>query len=331
MRMQQPAPVRATAPAPDTKTAVVLVNLGTPDAPTAAAVRRYLGEFLMDRRVVALSRLIWWPLLNFVILPLRSPRVAKLYAGVWMDEGSPLAAYTARLARGLQARLPQWRVVYAMRYQNPSLARTLETLRAQGATQIFVLPLYPQFSTTTTASVNDVATRIEGTQVLQDYHLDPAWIAAIADSIRAHWQKNGQGERLLFSFHGIPQRLNDAGDPYRRQCEASTAAIIEALGVDPSLALLTFQSRFGREPWLQPYTDKTLEGLAASGVRTVDVVCPGFAVDCLETLEEIALQNAEIFGEQGGEALRYIPCLNDSAAHVEVMAGLIERELRADA
>jgi protoporphyrin/coproporphyrin ferrochelatase len=318
----------ATPHAPDT--AVVAVNLGTPDAPTAPAVRRYLAEFLHDYRVVPLTRWLWCPILHFVILPLRSPRVAGKYAEVWMEGGSPLAVHTRRLAEAMQARLPGVRVEHAMRYGNPSLAATLQRLRDAGTRRILVLPLYPQYSTTTTASVDDVARRFgDGVRVLQDYHVDSGWVEAVAASIRAAWADGTRGERLLFSFHGIPQRLVDAGDPYARQCRASTDAVAAALGMDPDGIMLTFQSRFGREPWLQPYTDETLRELARQGVRHVDVVCPGFAVDCLETLEEIAMQNAELFREAGGAALRYIPCLNDAPAHADALAALARRELDA--
>jgi ferrochelatase len=318
--------------APDT--AVLLVNLGTPDAPTAPAVRRYLAEFLHDYRVVPLSRWLWCPILHFVILPLRGPKVAKKYAEIWMDGGSPLAVHTRDLAAAMRPRLPDLRVEWAMRYGNPALAPTIARLRAEGVRRILVLPLYPQYSTTTTASVEDVVARVAREagdalriETVADYHRDPGWVAAIADSVRAHWAAHGRGERLLFSFHGIPQRLVDAGDPYRAHCEAGVDAIVAALGIGRDEALLTFQSRFGREPWLQPYTDKTLEALAAQGVKTLDVVCPGFAVDCLETLEEISLQNAELFREAGGETLRYIPCLNASPAHADALAALTSHRL----
>ena len=325
--------MRMTTPLPQAEPAVLLVNLGTPDAPTPSAVRRYLAEFLHDRRVVALTRWLWCPLLHFVILPLRAPRVARLYAGVWMDQGSPLAVHTARLAGALAPRLPGMRVGHAMRYGTPSLRHALEAIRDDGERRVLVLPLYPQYSTTTTASVADVVEAVFGdsgrARMLGDYHLDPAWVEAVAASIRAHWDTRGRGERLLFSFHGIPQRLVDAGDPYARQCRASTDAIVRALGLGDDEALLTYQSRFGREPWLQPYTDATLQALGDAGVRSVDVVCPGFAVDCLETLEEIALQNAEKFRAHGGQALRYIPCLNDAPAHADTLAALARRELAA--
>lgn len=324
-----------SASTPAARDAIVLVNLGTPDAPTPGAVRRYLAEFLHDHRVVALTRWLWCPILHFVILPFRSPRVAKLYAGVWMDDGSPLAVYTARLAAAVQAQMPEAHVVHAMRYGNPSLRKVLEGLRDAGHARVQVLPLYPQYSTTTTASVGDVVEAVFGStgvaRMRDDYHLDPDWVESVAASIRAHWDAHGRGERLVFSFHGIPQRLADAGDPYPAQCRASVDAIVQALGIAPDDAMLTFQSRFGREPWLQPYTDETLKALGDAGVRTLDVVCPGFAVDCLETLEEIALQNAEIFREHGGQALRYIPCLNDAPAHARVLAALTRRDLAAQA
>lgn len=308
--------------------ALLLVNLGTPDAPTASAVRRYLAEFLHDHRVVQLTRWLWCPLLHFVILPLRSPKVALKYASVWLPGGSPLAVHTAALADRVQAALPDCQVAHAMRYGSPSVAAALRALRDRGVKRVRVLPLYPQYSTTTTASVADaIASHGNGLQVemLQDYHRDPDWAAAVARSIRAHWDLHGRGDRLLLSFHGIPQRLVHAGDPYASQCEASTAAIAEALGIPRDEILLTFQSRFGRERWLQPYTQQTLEALAADGVRTVDVACPGFAVDCLETLEEIAVENAHAFVAAGGDTLRYIPCLNAGDAHAQVLAGLARR------
>lgn len=327
-----------TTPASAPDTAVLLVNLGTPDAPTAPAVRRYLAEFLHDHRVVALSRWLWCPILHFIILPLRGPKVAKKYAQIWMEDGSPLAVHTRDLAVAMQDRLPGLRVAWAMRYGNPSMAATVAALRADGVRRIVLLPLYPQYSTTTTASVTDVAERLarEAGDALRidtivDYHLDPAWIAAVAGSIRAHWAQHGRGERLLFSFHGIPQRLVDAGDPYRAQSQASVDAIVAALadvpGFEPAQAMLTFQSRFGREPWLQPYTDKTLEALAAQGVKRIDIVCPGFAVDCLETLEEITVENDALFRAAGGDALRYIPCLNAAPAHADALAALAQRRV----
>ncbi len=302
-----------------------MVNLGTPAAPTARAVRRYLAQFLHDHRVVQLTRWLWCPLLHFVILPLRSPKVARKYAAVWLPEGSPLAVHTARLANAVQARMPDQQVTHAMRYGEPSLASALTRLRDEGAQEVRVLPLYPQYSTTTTAAVADVIqTHGKGLDVsmLADYHRDAGWAGAVAASIHAHWAANGRGERLLLSFHGIPQRLVDGGDPYAAHCEASTQVIADALDMPRGEVLLTFQSRFGREQWLQPYTQATLEQLARDGVRSIDVACPGFAVDCLETLEEIAMENAKAFRDAGGESLRYIPCLNDSDAHADALVAL---------
>ncbi len=307
--------------------AVVLVNLGTPDAPTARAVRRYLSEFLHDHRVVQLTRWLWCPLLHGVILPLRGGRVARKYAAIWLEGGSPLAVHTRALATAVQQRMPQATVVHAMRYGSPSLASTLATLR-QSHDRIVVLPLYPQYSGTTTASVGDIVERSPATSVrmLGDYHLDPAWTAAIADSVRSHWQRHGRGEHLLLSLHGIPQRLVAAGDPYAVQCEESAQAIADALDLGTGEWTLAYQSRFGSERWLQPATVDVIDALAGSGVRTLDVVCPGFAVDCLETLEEISMMLAERFEHSGGR-LRYIPCLNDSPAHADALAALIQREL----
>lgn len=308
-------------------TALLVVNLGTPEAPTASAVRRYLGEFLSDRRVVQIPRIAWLPLLYGLILPLRGPKAAAKYASVWLPEGSPLAVYTRRLAAAVQARLPQWRVVDAMRYGEPSLTTRLRALRKDGVQRIVVLPVYPQYSTTTTESVRDVVVReAAGLQVhfIEEYAVDPGWLDAVVDSIRAWRAAQGAGEHLLFSYHGLPQRLARAGDPYPQQCEASTRAIVRALGLRDDEWTLTYQSRFGKERWLEPATDVTLRALAARGVCKVDVVCPGFAVDCLETLEEVGLGLAEEFAHAGGE-LRYLPCLNDGDAHADALAALARR------
>lgn len=320
-------------PLPDRPdTALVLVNLGTPDAPTAAAVRRYLSEFLHDHRVVQLTRWLWCPLLHFVILPLRGPKVARKYRQIWLPEGSPLLVHTRALAAAVQARMPELRVEAAMRYGNPSLKAVLASLREAGTRRVLVLPLYPQYSTTTTASVADVladAGAPPEVRMVEHYAGDAGWVDAVAASIRAHWAAHGRGERLLLSYHGIPQRVAEGGDPYPRQCEAGTAAIARALGLGADEILHTYQSRFGKEAWLEPYTDRTLEQLARAGVSTVDVACPGFAVDCLETLEEIAVENAALFREHGGGALRYIPCLNASPPHADALARIARRALEA--
>ncbi|MFC3550761.1 ferrochelatase [Lysobacter cavernae] len=336
-----PAAARIASPAHDSTaaprdTALVLVNLGTPDAPTAPAVRRYLSEFLHDRRVVTLTRWLWWPLLHLVILPLRAAKVARKYASIWLpdaadgahDGGSPLAVHTQRLAQAVQRELPQLRVVAAMRYGQPALAQTLQVLRAQGVARVLALPLYPQYSTSTTASVGDVLAGATGlqTRMVEDYHAQADWIEAVAASIRSHRAEHGAGAHLLFSFHGLPQRFVDAGDPYARQCEASARAIAQRLGLADDAWTLSYQSRFGRERWLEPATRDTLAALAQRGVREVDVVAPGFAVDCLETLEEVAMMLAEDFAARGGR-LRYIPCLNDRPAHAHALAAIAQRAL----
>lgn len=310
--------------------AVVLVNLGTPDAPTPAAIRRYLGEFLGDRRVVSLPRWLWLPLLHGVILPLRAPKVAPKYASVWMDEGSPLAVHTRRLAAAVQAEMPGLRVVDAMRYGQPSLAAVLQALRAEGVDRALVLPLYPQYSTTTTASVGDVVAREASLplRMVRDYHVDPGWVDAVAGSIRRYRNEHGAGDHLVFSFHGLPQRVVDNGDPYQRQCQAGAQAIASALGLEAQAWTISYQSRFGRERWLEPATATALSDLAGRGVGTIDVVAPGFAADCLETLEEISIMLAEEVAARGSQ-LRYIACLNESVEHARALAGIAHRELAA--
>jgi ferrochelatase len=322
------------APAPTPRTTLLLVNLGTPAAPTAAAIRRYLGQFLRDRRVVELPRWLWWPLLHLLVLPLRAPRLAKKYADIWTARGSPLLAHSRALAQAVQAQLPDTDVRLAMRYGEPAIAGQLRAADAAGATRVLVLPLYPQYSASTTATVHDiVAAELAGWRarpaltLVRDYHLDDGWLEALAQSVRAHWHEHGHAERLLMSFHGLPQAQDRAGDPYARQCRASAAALARRLELRDEDWALSFQSRFGRAAWLQPYTDATLEALARAGVKRVDVICPGFAVDCLETLEEIAVENAGRFRAAGGEALRYIPALNASEAHARALAALARREV----
>ena len=311
---------------------LLLVNLGTPDAPTAPAVARFLDEFLSDRRVVSLPRWLWRPVLRWLVLPRRSPAVARKYAAIWLPGGSPLAVHTRALADAVQQRLPQVHVDVAMRYGAPSLPAALERARARGG-RVVVLPLYPQYSTTTTASVADVVDADgAGVQLVDDYHDDPAWVAAVAGSIREHRAAHGAGEHLVLSFHGIPQRVVDAGDPYQRQCEASARAIAAALGLADGDWTLAYQSRFGGGRWLQPATQDVLDALAARGVRTVDVACPGFSADCLETLEEIGMMLAERFAERSAGrsgSLRAIPCLNDAPAHADAIASLALRQFGA--
>ncbi|GAB1595096.1 ferrochelatase [Lysobacter sp. PAGU 2638] len=313
------------------RTALVLVNLGTPDAPTPSAVRRYLAEFLHDHRVVDLTRWLWCPLLHFVILPVRGGPVAKKYASIWMegdDGGSPLAVYTRRLARAVQAELPEVLVIDAMRYGRPSLKDALAQLHAGGIERVVMLPLYPQYSTSTTASVADIVDRMPSlpTRMVDDYHLDAGWVTAVADSIRAARAGTTGDRHLLFSYHGLPERFIRRGDPYQAQCEASSEAIARALGLERSQWSLAYQSQFGKEKWVGPSTRDTLAGFAARGVLDVDVACPGFAVDCLETLEEISDMLAHEFAQAGGR-MNYIPCLNDTPTHARVLAELTRRAL----
>lgn len=310
---------------------VLLVNLGTPAQPTASAVRRYLRAFLGDRRVVDLPRLLWKPLLELVILPLRSGRVAKLYASIWMAEGSPLRHYSLALARRIASLLGDgYRVELAMTYGEPSLPDALARLRAAGVEELVVLPLYPQYSATTTAAVFDQLSLLLRQQrdlpslhFVRNYHQYPAYIAALAASITRFWRQHGKAQKLMFSFHGIPQRFADAGDPYPRHCQQTAEAVAALLGLQDDEWLLCYQSRFGREPWLQPYTDQTLTALPGQGTTAVQVICPAFAVDCLETLEEIAEQNRELFLHAGGQSYQYIPCLNDDDGHAAALTALI--------
>ncbi|WP_313458583.1 ferrochelatase [Stenotrophomonas sp.] len=308
-------------------TAVLAVNLGTPQTPTAPAVRRYLAEFLSDPRVVSIPAILWKPLLYGLILPLRSGRSAAKYAQVWLPDGSPLMVYTRRLAEAMQTLMPDLTVRHAMRYGAPALTTELDRLAAEGVRRVVVLPLYPQYSTTTTASIEDQLRqwqpRHPGVTVtlVRDYAVDPQWVDAVAGSIRAWWDQHGRGEKLMFSFHGIPQRLADAGDPYPQRCEASARAIAEALGLGDGEWQLAYQSRFGREKWLQPYAEPTLWGWAESGMKRIDVVCPGFATDCLETLEEVAMGFTETLAERGAQ-MRYIPCLNDAPEHARALSRL---------
>ena len=314
---------------------LLLVNLGTPDSPAPADVRRYLAEFLWDPRVVETPRWLWWPLLHGIILNTRPRRSAEAYRRIWTEAGSPLLLHTKRQAKALQARLGgQVKVVPAMRYGNPSIAAGLLELREAGCERILVFPLYPQYSATTTASTFDAVTeelrrwrRVPELRFIGQYHSESGYIAALAASIREYQQENGTPEKLILSFHGIPQRYAEAGDPYPRQCEHTARLLAEALGLEDDRWQLTYQSRMGREPWLQPYTSATLEALAREGVRQVQVLCPGFAADCLETLEEIAMENRDIFLAHGGERYGYIPCLNDRPDHVEALAAIARSHL----
>ncbi len=323
-------------PVQSVQAGVLLVNLGTPTAATAAAVRPYLAQFLADPRVIEYPRWLWWLILHGIILRIRPSRSAHAYARIWTGQGSPLRVGSESLSTGLQAELRRQRphapirVALAMRYGETSVAHAIEQLQREGVRRLLVLPLYPQYSATSTGSVLDaLADSIKSLRwppelrIVNDYHDEPAHIEALAGSIEAWWQVNGRGEKLLLSFHGIPERYLHAGDPYFCQCHATARLLRERLGLADDRLVISFQSRVGRERWLHPYTDATVRQLAAEGVRKLDVACPGFAVDCLETLEEIAMQNREFFIAAGGEDLRHIPALNDSPAQVESMAALV--------
>lgn len=319
---------------------ILLANLGTPDAATPQALRRYLAQFLSDPRVIELPRWLWKPILHGVILRTRPKRSAALYAKIWTEQGSPLLITTRRQAERLQTSLMDAlpgpvKVEPAMRYGSPNIGDAMERLREAGARRLLVLPLYPQYSASTTASTLDAVTERLARwrwqpelRTVNGYHDDPGYIEALAARVRAHWAEHGRGERLIMSFHGIPRRYFLAGDPYHCFCHKTARLLAEALELGDDAWQVTFQSRFGKAPWLQPYTDVTLKSLARAGVRKVDVICPGFAADCLETLEEIAGQNRDWFIEAGGQELRYIPALNDDDAHIAALRALIQRHVQ---
>ncbi|THF66880.1 ferrochelatase [Pseudothauera nasutitermitis] len=338
MARYRPEPPHTHDRAP--RTAILLVNLGTPAAPTAAALRPYLKQFLSDPRVIELPRLLWWPILNGIILNTRPRKSAEKYASVWMEEGSPLKVHTERQARLLagylgHAGISGLEVDWAMRYGAPSIAEVLDRLRAQGCTRILIVPMYPQYAASTTGSVmDDVAhcllewRNLPEIRYVRSFHDDPGYIGALAASVRAHWMREGrQGERLLLSFHGLPRSTRDQGDPYYYECHETARLLAAELGLPEERVLITFQSRFGRAEWLQPYTQPTLEALAAGGLRSVDVMCPGFVADCLETLEEIAMECRDAFLEKGGEHFGYIPCLNEDHAWIEALSAIVRTQL----
>ena len=315
------------------KTAVLLVNLGTPEAPTAAKLRPYLRQFLSDPRVVEIPRLLWLLILHGIILRVRPKKSAHAYASIWQDGGSPLAIHTKALTQGVDAKLGEHYLIdYAMRYGQPSVSNQIQSLIDRGTERLLVLPLYPQYSCSTTASVVDAVADdftkrrwLPELRVINQYHDDPRYITALADSVRQYQATHGSGELLLFSFHGTPQRYLLDGDPYHCQCQKTARLVAEELGLTSDQYQVTFQSRFGKAQWLQPYTDKTLMALPTQGTKHVQVICPGFSADCLETLEEIKVENKEYFIEAGGERFDYIDCLNSSDAHIQLMSDLIKQ------
>ncbi len=331
----EPPPGQATAP----RTAVVLCNLGTPDAATAPALRRYLAQFLGDPRVVEIPGLLWKPILHGIILRTRPAKSAAKYASVWQAEGSPLQVWTERQASLLRGYLGERghrvTVRHAMRYGNPSIPAVLDELKAEGITQVLVLPAYPQYSGTTTASVFDAIAHwgleirhLPELRFVNRYHDDPGYIEALTKRIRHHWMTQGRGDHLVMSFHGIPARCVELGDPYLAECRSTAEHLAGRLGLSASEWTMTFQSRFGKAKWLEPYTQPTLERMAREGLKSVDVVCPGFTSDCLETLEEISMEVQEAFKAAGGQQFQYIPCLNDSPDWIRALADLAERHLQ---
>lgn len=322
------------------KLGILVTNLGTPDAPEPAALRRYLKEFLWDRRVVEVPRPLWWLILNGVILRIRPRRSAAAYRTVWTEEGSPLLAFARQQVDGIRERLaPRLsapvEVVLGMRYGNPSIPAALEQLHASNVRRLLVLPLYPQNSASTTGSTFDAVAAmlmrwrwVPEMRFVARYYDEPGYIDALAASIREHWDAHGRGEHLVMSFHGVPRRYLEAGDPYHCQCLKTARLLAARLGLEEGSWSATFQSRFGREEWLKPYTDESIRALGHRGIKRIDVVCPGFSADCLETLEEIAEQNAEFFHEAGGETLSYIPCLNARADHLDFLSELALRHLQ---
>jgi ferrochelatase len=334
-------PFRAEPPVPDglpERTAVLWCNLGSPDEPTASALRPYLADFLGDPRVVEIPRALWALILHGIILRTRPAKSAAKYAGIWTPEGSPLKVWTKKQATLLAGWLGEHghRVTVrdAMRYGRPSIAAQLDALKAEGTTRVLVLQAYPQYSATTTASVVDAVhawsariRKLPEFRFVNHYHDEPLYIDALARSVTRHWRQNGRPDQLLMSFHGIPERNVRLGDPYQRQCLVTASLLARQLELEPAQYRVTFQSRFGRAKWLEPYTEPTLRELGAAGVSRVDVMCPGFPADCLETLEEIAMEGRDAFLQAGGKEFHYIPCLNDSPAWITALAAIAESHL----
>ena len=321
------------------KIGVLLTNLGTPEAPTARALKPYLKQFLWDPRVVEAPRPIWWLILNGIILNTRPKRSAEAYASVWTDRGSPLLAHLEDQVAGVAERLQsRWGdrclVRGAMRYGQPAIDKVLGEMLALGVERLLILPLYPQYGGPTTGSTFDeVAATLSRRRWLPQlrfisaYHDDMRYIDALAETVETHWQQNGRADRLLISYHGMPRRYLLDGDPYHCQCHKTSRLLAGKLGLTESDYITTFQSRFGREEWLQPYTDETLKSLPGQGVSSVQVICPGFSADCLETIEEIGMENRDYFLQAGGTRYDYIPCLNAQAVHLEALTSIIEDEL----
>ena len=334
----EPSFSHGTPPANAADIAILYCNLGTPEAPTAAALRPYLAQFLSDQRVIEIPKLLWWLILHGIILRTRPKKSAAKYASIWTEQGSPLKVWTSTqarlLAEELSSRGHQVVVRFAMRYGQPSIASQLAALKAEGVNRVLVLPAYPQYSATSSASVFDAVyhwaartRRIPELRFVNHYHDHPGYIAALAASVRAHWAAHGRAEKLVMSFHGVPERTLHLGDPYHCECHKTARLLAQALDLSKDQYLLTFQSRFGRAKWLQPYTEPSMVALAKAGTRSIDVVCPGFTGDCLETLEEIAQEAKQAFMLAGGQAFSYIACLNDSPQWQAALADIAEQHL----
>ncbi|WP_395338104.1 ferrochelatase [Ningiella sp. W23] len=321
------------------KIGIVISNLGTPEAPTKQALRPYLKQFLSDPRVVEVPKAIWWFVLNGIILNIRPKRSAQAYKTVWTEDGSPLLTHTKHQAQGLEKRCREHfgedvLVDYAMRYGRPSVSDAVERLLAQGARKILLLPLYPQYCASTTGSTFDALAEdftkrrwLPDLRFISHYHDRADYIDCIANKIKAHWDENGRADKLLFSYHGIPKRYLLNGDPYHCECHKTSRLIAAKLGISADEYMTSFQSRFGREEWLKPYTDETLKKLPSEGIKSLQVVCPGFSSDCLETIEEIGEENREYFEQAGGERYEYIECLNSDDAHLDMLFCLIKDNL----
>lgn len=319
---------------------ILISNLGTPDEPTTAALRRYLAEFLWDRRIVDVPRIPWWFILNGFILPRRPQKSARLYQKIWTEEGSPLAAITNRQVSLIHKELtcligPSFEIAIGMRYGKPSIRSALEELHRKGCHKVLIFPLYPQYSSATTASTFDAVgaafekmCHVPEIRVIGAYYDERGYIDSLAASIRSHWDKQGEPGKLIFSFHSIPVKLVEQGDPYKEQCLATADLVRRSLAIEEGMSPTAFQSKFGRAEWIGPATDRVLHGWAGSVKGRVDVICPGFSADCLETLEEIAKTGKEDYQNAGGGEFSYIPCLNDSDQHIRYLANLILRNLQ---
>ncbi|CAH2779473.1 MAG: Ferrochelatase, protoheme ferro-lyase (EC [uncultured Caballeronia sp.] len=331
-------------PSASHRAAVLLINLGTPDAPTPKAVRKYLAQFLSDPRVVEIPALAWQVILRLAILPFRDRASAKKYAQVWLPEGSPLRVYTEKQVEGLRRlfMVNDYHVIvdYAMRYGTPGIPAMMNQLKLEGAEHVLLVPMYPQYSSSTTATVFDDAfnalRRVRNQpelRTIRQYADHPAYIGALAVQVRDYWRHHGQpdfaaGDRLVLSFHGVPKRTMDLGDPYHDQCQQTGSLLMAALGLSPVECRVTFQSRFGRAEWLQPYTALSLAELGAAGVKRVDVFCPGFTSDCLETIEEIGIEVRDEFLHAGGKEFHRIPCLNASPAWIKALGEIVAQHLQ---